>query len=162
MRWSSVIRARRLARTVVAALLALSLLAVPTGAAARASIGNTFDLGYCTWLAAEEGFKAWGLWVPWRGDAGDWASGALASGWNVSTAPEVDTILGMPRYVQGSGAYGHVGWVIGVDPDGSAVTVRSMNWRGWGVITIHRVAVDGRVLFLRPPAADALPSAAAS
>ena len=57
----------------------------------------------------------------------------------------------MPRSVQGSGAFGHVGWVREVDPDGAGVTLVSMNRRGRDVITAHHVLVDGLVAFISPP-----------
>jgi surface antigen len=138
-------------RSVVAVSLALAVLAAP--ATATASAGNHFYQGYCTWFAAEQAFRTWGVWVPWLGDAGEWTAGARRSGWSVSTQPEADTILVMPPYVQGSGSYGHVGWVIAVDADDGAVTVRSMNWKGWNVTNVHRVAVDGRVVFVQPSSA---------
>lgn len=146
-------KARRLLhRRLIAALLPLVLLiasaAAPTAASAA---GNRFYAGYCTWLAAEMAYDNWGLWVPWLGDAWEWSAAAQANGFTVSDKPSEGSIVVMPPYVQGASAQGHVGWVVGVDPDGSAVTVRSMNWRGWNQITIHTVAVDGRVRFITPP-----------
>ena len=114
--------------------------------------GNHFYPGYCAWDAAEQAHRAWGVWVPWFGDAGDWIAGAVASGWQVSATPRVGSIVALPRGVQGSGPDGHVGWVLAVEPGGAAVRVRSMNWRGRGVVTLHRLLVDGRVRFLAPPA----------
>ena len=146
----------RLRALGIRALLVLSSVAMPIvgSADAWAAGGNHFYAGYCTWLAAEEAHSAWDVWVPWFGDAGDWAAGARSSGWSVSTAPEVNSLLAMPRNVQGSGSAGHVGWVVGVDSDGTGVTVESMNWRGRGVITQHHIAVDGVVQFITPPTAE--------
>jgi surface antigen len=140
---------------VLAALgLAIALLppAAASAAGGGADGGNHFDAGYCTWQAAELAYEAWGTWPPWFGDAGDWAAAAEASGWVVSTTPTVSSIAAMPRGVQGSGGYGHVGWVIDVDADGAGVTLVSMNWRGRGIVSEHHIQVDGLVAFITPPA----------
>ena len=72
-------------------------------------------------------------------------------GWRVTDVPREQSIAAMPRGVQGSGSAGHVAWVLAVSPDGSSVTVRSMHWRGYGVITVHELVVDGRIQFISPP-----------
>ena len=127
------------------------------GAMFQSPIGQTvtnnhFYSGYCTWAAAEEAHSAWGVWLPWFGDAGDWAAAAQDAGWRVSPVPQVHTIAAMPRGVQGSGPYGHVAWVLAVNADVETVTVRSMDWHGRGVTTVHDLVVDGRVQFILPPA----------
>lgn len=132
-------------------LLAAAVLILAPGAALAAGGGNHFYAGYCTWEAAELAHQTWGTWVPWFGDAGDWAPQAAASGWQVSPTPRVNSIAAMPRGVQGSGRDGHVGWVVDVDPDGAGVTLQSMNWSGRGVVSQHHVAVDGLVQFITPP-----------
>jgi hypothetical protein len=144
-------RERRAVHPALAAFSLVVVLLVPASAAAAAS-GNHFDAGYCTWQAAELAYEAWGTWLPWFGDAGDWAPAAQASGWTVSTTPTVSSIAAMPRGVQGSGGYGHVGWVIDVDPDDAGVTLVSMNWRGRGIVSEHHIQVDGLVAFITPPA----------
>ena len=135
-----------------AALAAVWLLLQTSGTVV--ADGNHFTAGYCTWEAAERAHRAWGTWIPWFGDAGDWASGARAAGWTVSPVPQTNTIIVMPRRVQGSGPYGHVGWVLEVDPDGGGVTVLSMNWSQYSSLTQHHVQVDGVVQFIAPPASD--------
>ena len=138
--------------TVVATIsLMLALTNVPSGQVAN---GNHFYPGYCTWAAAQEARGAWGVWLPWFGDAGDWPGAAAGAGWHVSDLPREQSIAAMPRGVQGSGSVGHVAWVLAVSPDGSRVTVRSMNWRGYGVITVHELVVDGRIQFISPPLPD--------
>jgi len=133
--------------------LAPAAWAAPSAPAVSAPAGgNHFDAGYCTWHAAELAYQAWGVWLPWFGDAGEWAAAAEAAGWTVSLSPSLDSIAAMPRGVQGSGAFGHVGWVTGIDPDGAGVTLVSMNWRGRGVVTEHHLLVDGLVAFITPPA----------
>ncbi len=134
-------------------LLGAAALVVVWGASSPTSstVGNHFFPGYCTWDAAEQAHSAWGVWLPWYGDAGDWIDGARASGWRVSALPQVDSILVLPRGVQGSGAYGHVAWVLSVEQDAATVTVRSMNWSGRGAVTIHELRADGDAQFLTPP-----------
>ena len=114
---------------------------------------NHFDAGYCTFDAAEQAHNQWGIYPPWYGDAGDWSDGARASGWNVSSTPEANTIMVLPRGDQGSGALGHVAWVLGVEDDSTTVDVRSMNWRGRGIVTLHQLQADGSAQFLTPPSA---------
>jgi len=112
---------------------------------------NHFDPGYCTWDAAEQAHTAWGIFPPWYGDAGDWIDGATASGWRVSSTPQVNTIMVLPRGDQGSGALGHVAWVLGIEDDAATVDVRSMNWTGRGNVTFHQLLADGEAQFLMPP-----------
>jgi surface antigen len=113
--------------------------------------GNHFFSGYCTWDAAEQAHSAWGVWVPWYGDAGDWIDGARASGWQVSPRPQAESIMVLPRGIQGSGPFGHVAWVISVEPDGATVLVRSMDWTRRGVVTLHELQADGDAQFVTPP-----------
>src|SRR3954453_9577965 len=72
---------------LVGLALYFGLTLVPIASAAGAS-GNRFFAGYCTWEAAELGYQAWGVWVPWLGDDCDWSAGAQAAGWTVSTTPQ--------------------------------------------------------------------------
>ncbi len=82
---------------------------------------NGYDYGYCTWYVATQ-INVPGNW----GNASSWAYYARLSGWNVSQAPTVGAIA------QKGGGEGHVGIVIGVNPDGSVV-IRDMNgFAGWG------------------------------
>src|SRR5579859_6507106 len=110
------------------ALLGAAAVLVVLGASLPGSStdGNHFFPGYCTWDAAEQAHAAWGIWLPWYGDAGDWSDGARASGWQVSTVPQVQSILVLPRGVQGSGPNGHVAWVLSADQEAMTITVRSM------------------------------------
>jgi surface antigen len=142
-------------RGIGSATLASACLLVSTSGGAHADgDGNHFSSGYCTWEAAEQAHRAWGIWIPWFGDAGDWAAGARAAGWSVSPIPQANTIIAMPRRVQGSGPDGHVGWVIDVDADSGGVTVLSMNWGRYNQITRHHVVVDGIVQFIAPASPD--------
>src|SRR5206468_5001296 len=105
------------------AFLAVAALVVVAGGAEpiTSAEGNHFFPGFCTWDVAEQAHSAWGLWVPWYGDAGDWIDNARASGWHVSALPQVDSIVALPRGVQGSGPYGHVAWVLSVEQDGARI-----------------------------------------
>jgi surface antigen len=136
---------------VIAHAVALLLGVSTLGTGGASAVINHFDAGYCTWQAAEDAHAAWGIWVPWYGDAGDWIQSASASGWHVSSVPQVDSIMALPRGVQGSGALGHVAWVLAIDQDGMSVLVRSMDWQGRGLITVHTLAADGIAQFLTPP-----------
>jgi surface antigen len=137
-----------------ATLASAWLLASTSGSVHADGGGNHFSYGYCTWGAAEQAHRAWGIWIPWFGDAGDWAAGARASGWSVSPIPQANTVIVMPRRVQGSGPDGHVGWVVDVDADSGGVTVLSMNWGRYNELTRHHVLVDGVVQFVAPPGSD--------
>ena|SRR5579864_6130289 len=134
-----------MASTVLAALLVIGY------TTADGAPSNHFDPGYCTWDAAEEAHATWGIFPPWYGDAADWIQGAHDSGWQVSNQPQVASIMVLPRGDQGSGALGHVAWVLGVDEDGVTVQVRSMNWHGRGVVTFHELVADGAATFVTPP-----------
>ena len=135
------------------ALLGAATLLVVLGASPPNSSaeGNHFFPGYCTWDAADQAHGARAVWLPWYGDAGDWIDGARASGWRVSALPQVDSILVLPRGVQGSGSYGHVAWVLSVEQDATTVMVRSMDWSGRGLVKIHELRADGDTQFLTPP-----------
>ena len=137
---------RRLLRGGV--VLTVLLLSSPAPAFAD---NNHFYLGYCTWYAAEQAHAEWQTWLPWYGDAGDWAEGARAAGWQVSAVPRPRSVVAMPRGVQGSGPFGHVAWVLEVSQDGSSVVVRSMGWNGLWALTVHSVQVDGQIMFIAPP-----------
>jgi surface antigen len=134
------------------ALLLSALVAFSLSGSTTAGVDtNHFDFGYCTFDAAEQAHNAWGIYPPWYGDAGDWIDGARASGWQVSAMPHVDSIMVLPRGDQGSGAFGHVAWVLGVEDDGTTVDVRSMNWTGLGRVSFHQLQADGAAEFLTPP-----------
>ena len=117
---------------------------------------NHFYPGYCTWDAAEQAHAAWGIFPPWYGDAGDWIDGARASGWHVASQPQASSIIALPPDVQGSGPLGHVGWVLSIEDDNTTVDVRSVDWSGRGVITVHQLHADGAAQFLTPPQPEKL------
>lgn len=78
-----------------------------------------------------------GYWVPWLGNAYQWAYGAQVSGWVVSATPRVPSIIVLQPYVQGAGGYGHVAIVERINPDGSVYT-SNYNWYangGWDTLS---------------------------
>jgi surface antigen len=90
---------------------------------ARASVGNKYAFGNCTWYAYERraqlGRPVGSFW----GNAATWASGARAAGYLVSNTPAVGAVM------QNGGGYGHVAIVESVNSDGS-ITVSEMNYAG--------------------------------
>lgn len=86
-----------------------------------------FSYGQCTYWADLRYHQLTNNWVPWGGDAWQWASGARAYGWNVSSSPHVPSIIVLQPGVQGAGGLGHVGVVERINPDGT-VYVTNWNW----------------------------------
>lgn len=90
---------------------------------ARASVGNRYAFGNCTWYAYERraqlGRPVGSFW----GNAATWASGARAAGYLVNNTPAVGAVM------QNGGGYGHVAVVESVNSDGS-ITVSEMNYAG--------------------------------
>ena len=90
---------------------------------ARASVGNRYAFGNCTWYAYERraqlGRPVGSFW----GNAATWASGARAAGYVVNNTPAVGAVM------QNGGGYGHVAIVESVNSDGS-ITVSEMNYAG--------------------------------
>lgn len=92
---------------------------------ARASAGNAYAFGNCTWYAYERraqlGRPVGSFW----GNAATWAMYARAAGYRVDNKPEVGAVM------QNGGGYGHVAIVEGVAPNGD-VRVSEMNYYGGG------------------------------
>lgn len=100
-------------------------LPTPPPGVAGTSGYDGFTYGQCTYWADYLYHQMTGFWVPWGGNAWQWAGGAAASGWVVSSTPHVPSIIVLQPYVQGAGGYGHVAVVIGINADGS---VHTSNW----------------------------------
>lgn len=88
------------------------------------------------WYA--RGWCTYGAWVmaPWVGrwkDAKTWDDMARAEGRKVSSTPIPGSV-----FVDNSGDYGHVGVVLAVD--GSAITVRDMNYSAFGEWTTRKTS----------------------
>jgi surface antigen len=74
-----------------------------------------------------------GHYVPWLGNANEWASQARAYGWRVSSTPTVPSIVAFDPYVDGAGGYGHVGVVTSIN--GNNFTYGSWNVYGYPAAT---------------------------
>lgn len=92
---------------------------------ARASSGNAYAFGNCTWYAYERraqlGRPVGSFW----GNAATWAMYARAAGYTVNSTPAVGAVM------QNGGGYGHVAIVEGVAANGD-VRVSEMNYYGGG------------------------------
>jgi surface antigen len=87
-----------------------------------------FSYGQCTYYADFRYHQLTGNWVPWGGNAWEWAAGARAYGWHVSSSPHVPSIIVLQPGVQGASYYaGHVGVVERINSDGT-VYVTNWNW----------------------------------
>ncbi len=98
---------------------------------------NRFAFGQCTYWANMRYHALTGYWVPWLGNAYQWAYGAQTSGWVVSATPRVPSIIVLQPYVQGAGGYGHVAVVERINSDGSVYT-SNYNWYangGWDTLS---------------------------
>ena len=100
---------------------------------ARASAGNGYAYGYCTWYAYERrvqlGLPVGSFW----GNASSWAAYARAAGYLVDNHPGVGAIM------QNGGGAGHVAIVESVNSDGS-ITISEMNYAGnWNRVTSRTV-----------------------
>jgi len=99
------------------------------------SNGNNFYYGQCTYWASMRYHQLAGVWIPWQGNANQWAGGAARNGWVVSSTPKLHSIIVLQAFVQGAGYYGHVAIVEGINPDGSVLT-SNWNWGGaWAITT---------------------------
>ena len=108
---------------------------------ARASVGNRYAAGNCTWYAyerrAELGRPIGSFW----GNAYSWASSARAAGFLVNQDPQPGSVF---QTSFGGGGYGHVGIVERVDDQN--IYVSDMNYAGYNVVsnrTIPRSALGG-------------------
>ena|SRR5579864_8458961 len=98
---------------------------------------DRFAYGNCTYWADYEYHLDTGYWVQWIGNADQWAYGAQAAGWIVSTKPHIYSIIVLQPGVEGAGYYGHVAVVEKINSDGSVVT-SDMNWYsngGWNRVS---------------------------
>jgi len=99
---------------------------------------NHFALGECTYWADLRYHQLTGVWVPWIGNAYQWAAGAAASGWVVSSTPRVPSIIVLQPGVQGAFGVGHVAVVERINSDGSVYTSNMnmyANGGGWDIVS---------------------------
>src|SRR5512146_321596 len=89
---------------------------------------NNYPAGQCTRYANDQYHAATGYFVPWGGDAKDWATLAIAHGWTVSSTPVVPSIMCLQAGIQlASPTFGHVGEVVSVGKGGT-FTASNLNW----------------------------------
>ncbi len=89
--------------------------------------GNGYPQGQCTYYADQRYHALTGYYVPWSGNAKDWASQALSYGWTVSSTPVVPSIMCLQAGVQGADAtYGHVGVVESIEK--GTFVASNQNW----------------------------------
>ena len=93
--------------------------------AAQYSAGNRYAYGWCTWYAWSQRRD-----LPSNmGNAKNWANAARRAGFKVDNNPRAGDVFQTAR---GGSGYGHVGYVTGVNADGS-VRICDMNGvAGWG------------------------------
>lgn len=96
---------------------------------ARASAGNRYAFGNCTWYAFERRAQLGRPIGSFWGNAATWAYNARAAGFRVDNVPEVGAIAQWNAYQGGSYYAGHVGIVESVNSDGS-ITISEMNYLG--------------------------------
>ena len=87
---------------------------------------HPWPVGVCTYWANSRYHALTGNWVTWTGNAYQWAQGARAAGWNVSSSPHVPSIMVLMPGVQGASGYGHVAVV--ESATGNTVHTSNMNW----------------------------------
>lgn len=109
----------------------------------RASSGNAYAFGNCTWYAYERRQKLGRPIGSFWGNGADWARSGAAAGLLVNKTPAPGAIM------QNGGGYGHVAIVESVNPDGS-ITVSEMNYAGFNVISNRTVPAGsiGRYNFI--------------
>lgn len=126
--------------------------------AALNGTANNYPEGQCTRYADERYHTLTGYYVPWSGNAKDWSSLAVGSGWTVSSRPIVPSICCLQGGVQGADAlYGHVAVVESVN--GQTVVTSDLNWgpnysqvstvnfvTGPGVSFIYASGANGRAI----------------
>ncbi len=107
----------------------------------RASVGNRYAAGNCTWYAYERraalGRPVGSFW----GNAYSWATSARAAGFVVNQDPQPGAVF---QTGSGGGGYGHVGIVNSVDDQN--IYVSDMNYAGYNIVTnrtIPRSALGG-------------------
>jgi surface antigen len=111
----------------------------------------SWPLGVCTYWANLRYHELTGVWVTWRGNAYQWAAGAQAAGWNVSSSPHVPSIIVLMPGVQGASGYGHVAVVESL-VNSTTVHTSNMNWYanggGWDKVSYYDFTTGSGVYFI--------------
>jgi surface antigen len=114
---------------------------------------NRFAFGQCTYWANMRYHALTGYWVPWLGNAYQWAYGASSAGWIVSSKPRVPSIIVLQPGVQGAGYFGHVAIVERINANGSVYT-SNFNWYGnggWDILSYWTFTPGSGVSFAWHP-----------
>jgi surface antigen len=116
---------------------------------------NRFAFGQCTYWANYRYHYLTGYWVDWLGNADQWAAGAGAAGWTVSSKPNLKgpSIIVLQPYVQGASYFGHVAVVEKVNSNGSVYT-SNFNWYangGWDTLSYWTFTPGPGVSFVWHP-----------
>jgi surface antigen len=92
---------------------------------------SRFFYGQCTYWANMRYHQLTHHWIPWLGNAYQWAYEAPAYGWTIADTPDPNgpSIMVFSPYSEGAGAYGHVAVVEHTNSDGSVYT-SNWNWDG--------------------------------
>lgn len=137
-------------------------LLIPTANRSTYQAGTKNNFGgiysnQCTWWAAERYHQLTGIWVPWNGNANQWAVGAQNANWQVQNTPPkgIPSIICLQGYagqgLAGAGlTYGHVGVVESINSDGSVQT-SDFNWYphiGDSQVVYVRFTIGNGVSFL--------------
>jgi surface antigen len=104
-------------------------------ATARASAGNAYAIGNCTWYAYERRAQLGRPIGSFWGNASTWAMNAQAAGFAVDKTPEPGAVM---QNGGGYAGYGHVAIVETVHSDGS-ITVSEMNYAGFNVVSSRTI-----------------------
>lgn len=88
---------------------------------------NNFPQGQCTWWADNRYQQLTGYYVPFNGNAMDWARNCLAYGWISSSKPVQPSIICFQPGVQLASSLGHVAVVEKINADGTILT-SNMNY----------------------------------
>ena len=100
--------------------------------------GNRYAYGYCTYYAYNKRAAAGKVIGSNWGNATTWASLARASGFAVDKSPRAGDVF---QSSGGWGGYGHVGYVEGVNADGS-IFVSEMNYAGWNRVSTRTISAS--------------------
>lgn len=102
----------------------------------KASAGNRYAPGNCTWYAYERrqelGMPVGSFW----GNANTWAANATAAGYLVDHTPKPGAVF---QTAGGGGGYGHVAIVEQVKPNGDVV-LSEMNYAGFNVVSSRTIS----------------------
>lgn len=137
-----------LLRTVVIAFLAATFLALPAAPAAAAVAGadavsaTAYPEGQCTWFVKLRRPEIPDNW----GNAGQWASAAVASRFGVTTYPVERAIAVFPPFVMGAGPLGHVAFVTFVDGN-RRFTIDEANFSGSASYYVNGYPIHRRVIY---------------